>query len=54
MKTTRFMYNVLLQVEVEAFDEDDAAQAIEDCFGEGDTCGLLVHSAEVLDFEELS
>jgi len=50
----RYIYSVMLQVEVEAFDEDDAAQAIEDCFGEGDTCGLTVSSVEVLDYEELS
>jgi hypothetical protein len=50
----RFIYSVMVQVEVEAFDEDDAAQAIQDCFGEGDSCGLQVHSAEVLDYEELS
>lgn len=54
MNTKNFLYSVLLQVEVEAFDEDDAAQAIEDCFGEGATCGLTVQAVEVLDFEELS
>jgi hypothetical protein len=49
----RYIYSLMLQVEIEAPDEDDAAQAIEDCFGEGDTCGLTVQSVEVLDFEEL-
>lgn len=49
----RYVYAVMLQVEVEAYDEDDAAAAIQDCFGEGDTCGLSVISAEVLDFEQL-
>ncbi len=53
MSTTRFLYSVLMQVEVEAFNESDATQAIQDCFGEGDSCGLLVHNTEVLDFEEL-
>jgi hypothetical protein len=53
MNTKRFMYQVLLNVEIEAFDEDDAAQAIEDCFGEGSFCGLEVQAVEVLDFEEL-
>ncbi len=48
-----YLYSVLLQVEVEAYSEDDAAQAIADCFGEGDTCGLMVQGLEVLDFEEL-
>jgi len=53
MTTKRYLYSVLMQIEVEAFDEDDAAQAIQDCFGEGDSCGLLVHATEVLDYEEL-
>ncbi len=53
MDTKRWLYSVLMQVEVEAFDEDDAAQAIQDCFGEGENCGLTVHTTEVLDFEEL-
>ena len=48
-----FVYSVLMQVEVDAFDEDDASQAIQDCFGEGDACGLEVLNVEVLDFEEL-
>lgn len=51
--TKRFIYNLLLQVEVEAFDESDAAQAIDDCFGRGEVCGLEVKDLEVLDFEEL-
>lgn len=51
MKT--FLYSVLLQIEVEAPDEDAAGQAINDCFGPGDSCGLEVQNVEVLDFEEL-
>jgi len=54
MKTNRYVYAVMLQVEVEAFDEDDAASRIEDCFGEGDQCGLMIQSVEVLDFEALT
>lgn len=54
MNTRRFLYSVLLQVEVEAFDEDDAAAAINDCLGEGENCGLLINATEVLDYEELS
>jgi hypothetical protein len=53
MDTRRYIYNVLITVEVEAYDEDDAAEAIEDCFGEGEFCGLSVQATEVLDFEEL-
>lgn len=52
MKT--FIYSLMLQVEVEAPDEDAAAEAISDCFGEGDSCGLMVQNVEVLDFEELT
>lgn len=47
------MYSVLVQVEVEAHDEDDAAAIIGDCFGEGEMCGLTITSSEVLDYEEL-
>jgi hypothetical protein len=53
METKRFIYQVMLTLEIEAFDEDDAAKAIEDCFGEGDFCGVEVQAVEVLDFEEL-
>lgn len=49
-----FLYSVMLQVEIEATDEDDAATAIADCFGEGQTCGVDIVNSEVLDFEELT
>jgi len=51
MKT--YIYSIMQQVEVTAPDEEAAAEAIADCFGEGDSCGLTVLSVEVLDYEEL-
>jgi hypothetical protein len=48
-----FMVSVVLQVEVEAFDESDARDAVEDCFGEGDFCGISVADCEVTDLEML-
>lgn len=50
---TTYLYSVMVQVEVEALDQDDATEAVKDCFGEGENCGLTVLSSEVLDFEEL-
>jgi hypothetical protein len=52
MKT--YMVSVVLQVEVEAFSEDDALDAVHDCFGEGSTCGLNVTDYVVIDLDELS
>lgn len=48
-----FMVSVMLQVEVEAFDASDAEDAVIDCFGEGDFCGVSVKDCEVTDFELL-
>jgi hypothetical protein len=48
-----FMVSVMLQVEIEAFDESDARDAVVDCFGEGDFCGIEVKDFEVTDFEKL-
>lgn len=48
-----YMVSVTLQVEVQAFDESDAREAISDCFGEGDFCGVEVVDHEVTDFELL-
>ena len=47
------VFAVLLQVEVEAFDESDARDAVKDCFGEGDFCGVEVNDFEILDHEVL-
>lgn len=48
----RYVYSVLLQVEVEAFSEADAQEAVSDCFGEGSNCGLNVLDFEVVDSDE--
>lgn len=48
MKT--FKYEVQLSVEVEAFDEIDAAEAVRDAFGLGPSCGLNIVESEVGDF----
>lgn len=48
MKT--FKYDVSLVVEVEAFDEIDAEDAVRDAFGLGDVCGLSIIESEVGNF----
>jgi len=48
MKT--FRYDVSLVVEVEAFSEIDAEDAVRDAFGLGDTCGLNIVESEVGNF----
>jgi hypothetical protein len=48
-----YVVAVLLQVKVEAFDETDARDAVVDCFGEGDFCGVQVVDSEVTDLELL-
>ena len=45
MKT--FRYDVSLVVEVEAFDEIDAEEAVRDTFGLGDQCGIEIIESEV-------
>lgn len=47
------MVSVVLNVEVEAFSEGDALEAVHDCFGEGSTCGLNVVDYEVTDHARL-
>lgn len=42
-----------MTVEVEAFDEGDALEAVEDCFGQGEACGLNVLEFEINDHEQL-
>lgn len=48
-----YLVSVMLQVEVQAFNEEDAFEAVEDCFGPGDSCGLKVVEFEVNDHTEL-
>ena len=43
----KFRYDVSLVVEVEAFDEIDAEEAVRDAFGLGDMCGVMVVESEV-------
>ena len=42
-----YHYQVVLTVEVPAFDINDAHAAIEDAFGLGETCGATVTKTEV-------
>lgn len=48
MKT--FRYDVELVVEVEAFNEIDAEEAVRDAFGLGEICGLNIVESEVGNF----
>ena len=48
MKT--FRYSVDLIVEVDAFDEIDAEEAVRDAFGLGDQCGIEIVESEVGEF----
>jgi hypothetical protein len=49
----RYMISVVLNIEVEAFSESDALDAVHDTFGEGSTCGLNVVDYEVTDHDRL-
>lgn len=48
-----YRVSVALEVEVEAFDENDALEAVTDVFGPGDTCGLDVTEFQILDHEPI-
>jgi len=48
MKT--FRYEVSLIVEVPAFNEIDAEEAVRDAFGLGEVCGLEIVESEVGNF----
>lgn len=41
-----FKYQVMLEVEVSAFDEGDAWEALQDAFGIGETGAVLVTDCE--------
>lgn len=43
----KYELHVSLKVEVEAFDLDDAIDAVRDAFGEGSTCGVDINSFKV-------
>lgn len=46
----KYTYEVHLRVEVEAFDESDAWDAVQDAFGVGDQAGVMVLDC---DYEEV-
>jgi hypothetical protein len=46
----KFRYDVTLVVEVDAFNEIDAEEAVRDAFGLGEVCGLDIVESEVGDF----
>lgn len=48
-----YIVGVSINVEVEAFSEEDAIEAVADCFGPGDSCGLNVVDFEITDHAEL-
>lgn len=48
-----YEYRVMISVQIEAFDEHDAEDALKDVFGEGELCGIVVRDFEVTDFEML-
>lgn len=49
----RYIFNLMVQTEVEAPTLADANEIISDCFGEGPCGGAEVVNLEVLDSEEL-
>ena len=51
MKT--YLVKVMVEVSVDAFNANDAQEAVRDYFGEGESCGLEVTDYEVLDLNEL-
>lgn len=42
----KFKYTVRLEVEVDAFDESDAWDAVQDAFGIGENMGVVVTDCE--------
>jgi len=42
-----YKYNVVLQVEVEAFSDEDAQDLILDVFGPGNDCGVEVQKLSI-------
>ena len=53
METNKYVLTLYLRVEIEAFSEADAREAVEDAFGEGEACGFNIHDCETLDVEKL-
>lgn len=48
-----YKVSVALEVEVQAFDESDALEAVSDCFGPGTSAGIDVTEYKVLDHKQL-
>lgn len=48
-----YSFSISLQVSVEAFDVQDALEALEDVFGPGDSAGLNVTNLKVNNVAEL-
>lgn len=48
-----YLLTVTMQVEVQAYGIGDAFEAVEDCFGQGEACGLKVTEFEVTDHESV-
>jgi len=44
--TETFKYRVVLEVEVEAFDADDAFDKLQDAIGAGENLGVLISDCE--------
>lgn len=44
----RYIFSVTLQVEVPAFSDGDAIEAVRDAFGEGEFCGVEVTQVEIV------
>lgn len=49
----RYRYAVVLQVEVEAYDERDAEDLLKDIFGPGDDCGVTITEFDINQHEQL-
>lgn len=47
-----YTFRVMLEVEVEAFDESDAIEAVKDAFDEGECGGVDIKESEILDIEQ--
>lgn len=54
METHRYMVALMLQVEIEAPNDADAEELVNDTFGEGACGGAEVLNMEILDFAQLS
>ena len=49
----RYIFKIMLDVEVEAFNSSDANEVIDDALGEGSLGGLTIINQEILDWQKL-